>query len=582
MDLRKSVVLLLLLLPNLLWGQEKFFYPRVDSITIDYRSDNHWLDSIDAGFIGDINLRPAAGFEQLMEHNLAKNIFSNTGGLAYLFESKKVIPKFSGLPYVGFQYAFGTKVTQDLKVEYQQFYRPQTHLHFMYNRRTSNGLLRNSGYTLNDLSLLFYHQKKRYATNVDAYFGAYDYAENFGIATDTLLQDFAIEFTPINNETAQTKVRKLDVKWDNYFRIIGDSLIGTGLKTRHQYTLTNRKFEDQIFNDSLYDTLYIDTLATRDQYQTGRISNGAGFYFSSPYFQIDATINHSYWRNQNLGVNRDTNELFVHSNLSATFKNKFFLGNEFYFNILGAIGEIKDYVRLDYRIVKNLDFRGKVNFENVYPDPYQRFHQANYYQWEIDKLKMQQKLQVSGGIKYGDTSFVQANVLWTTITNGRYFIGNQWRQDTLDVVSVGAIQVKGAIRLKWFAFYPSITYRFGSANFAYQPVFSTMNRISFSFKLFKAKKLGMAVGTDVGYETAYQYMAYNNVLDVYAPLQNGAKAGNMLKLNAFLALSIDQFRFFVKAENLSSLWNDATTRIDVNYPITPMMIRIGITWDFFN
>jgi len=56
----------------------------------------------------------------------------------------------------------------------------------------------------------------------------------------------------------------------------------------------------------------------------------------------------------------------------------------------------------------------------------------------------------------------------------------------------------------------------------------------------------------------------------------------LLRLNAFMALSIDEFRFFLKAENLSSLINDPKTRIDTDYPIMPFLIRVGITWDFFN
>lgn len=566
----------------LVYGQEEFFFPKVDSITIDYRSDNHWLDSVDAGFIGNINLRPAAGFQQIFEHHLAINLFNNTGGLAYTFEDLMVKPKFSGLPYVGFQYAFGTKVTQDLQVEYQQYYRPKTHLHLQYNRRVSNGLLRNGAYTLNDLSLLFYHQKGWYATNFSGYFGGYDYGSNGGMLTDSLLDEFEIEFTPVRRDMANSKSRKLDLKWDNYFRLIGDSVIGTGLKSRHQYSLIGREYMDELLNPTMFDTLYLDTVGTRDQYQTVHFANGAGVYFDSPYFKIDGTINYQYWRNQNSAVNRDTSELFVHSNLWAALGKRIHLTNEFYFNVLGAIGEVKNYARIKYDILNNLGIIGNVNFENLYPDPYQRFHTANYYQWKIDDLKMQQKLQVRGSVKYGDTSFIQANVVWTTINNGRYFIDNEWRQDTLDLVTLGAVELRGALRLGKWGFYPSATYRFNSSNFAFQPQFSTMNRITFSTKLFKAQRLGMALGVDVGYETSYQYMLYNSVLDVLSPVQTADKSGGYMRLNAFLALSMDQFRFFVKAENLSSLWNDPKIRIDSNYPITPFIMRIGITWDFFN
>src|SRR5690554_5897793 len=162
----------------------------MDSIKMGYRSGGTALDSIDASFIGQKTLRPAAGFGQLYESNLAKNMFVSPGGLAYISTHRKVTPKFTGLPYLGFQYAFGSKLTQDLNVEYHQFFKPNTHIHFRYNRRTSNGFLRNGDYKLNDLDLHFYHSKKRYATNLEAYYGAHDIAQNGGMTTDSLLEDF--------------------------------------------------------------------------------------------------------------------------------------------------------------------------------------------------------------------------------------------------------------------------------------------------------------------------------------------------------------------------------------------------------
>lgn len=581
--MRYSFVFLALLFSFTLVGQKGFFFQEMDSIRIGYRSSGTPLDSIDGSFIGQITLRPGSGFGQLYERNLAKNTFLSPGGLAYISSQKKITPKFSGLPYVGFQYAFGSSLTQDLNLEYHQFFNPNSHLHFRYNRRTSNGFLRSGDYKLNDLDLRYFHTKKRFTTNFEASYSAYELAQNGGIVSDSLLDDFAIEFTPVQRDNSRSKVRKLDLKLDNYLRMVGDSIIGSGFKTKHQYNIVGREYVEQLLDLSSIDTFFIDTNGTtRDQYQTAKFSNGAGVYFNSPNFKVDATINHQYWRNQNLGNNRDTNEIYLHSNLWTSLGSRLSLNNEFYFNVIGATGEIKNYARLNYKVLENLTVKGKLNFENLYPTPYQRFHTANYYQWNISDLEMQQKLQAGGSIKYGDSLFVEAAVLWTSINNGRYFIGNEWRQDTLDLVSMGAFQLKGGYKLGKWSFYPTATLRFNSANFNFQPVFATMNRITFQTKLFKAQKLGAAFGVDLGYETGYNYMEYNGVLGLMEIPTSSVKTDALLRMNAFMALSIDEFRFFVKAENLSSLINDPKTRIDVDYPIMPFLIRLGITWDFFN
>ncbi|PWH86130.1 hypothetical protein DIT68_06130 [Brumimicrobium oceani] len=564
-------------------GQKEFFFQEMDSIKIGYRSGGTQLDSIDASFIGQLTLRPGAGFGQLYENNLAENTFLSPAGLAYISSEKRVTPKFSGLPYLGFQYAFGSYLTQNLNVEYHQFLNPNTHFHFRYNRRTSNGFLRNGDYTLNDLDFKFYHAKNRFTTHFEGYYAAHDIAQNGGIASDSLLKDFAIEFTPVIKDQSRSKVRKLDLKWDNYLRMVGDSAIGSGFKTKHQFKIRGREFVEQLLDLSAVDTFFIDTNGTtRDQYQTAKFSNGAGVYFNSPHFKVDATVNYQYWRNQNLGVNRDTNEVYLHSNLWTSLGARLSLKNEFYFNLIGATGEIKNYSNLNFKMLRNLTIKGKLNFENLYPTPFQRFHTSNYYQWKIDDLEMQQKLQAGGALKFGDTAFIEASVLWTSINNGRYFIDEQWRQDTLDLVSMGALQLKGGFQLGQWSFYPTATLRFNSANFNYQPVFSTMNRISFQTKLFEAQKLGIALGADVGFQSGYNVMEYNGVLGVMQLPSNPLKTESLLRLNAFMALSIDEFRFFLKAENISSFINDPETRIDTNYPIMPFLIRAGITWDFFN
>lgn len=562
-------------------AQDKLMLSHVDTIGLEYRSGGVGLDSIDAVNLGNLTLRPAAGFSEMFEYNLAQNLYQSPAGFSYLINEKRVKPKYIGLPYLGFQYAFGTALNQALNLDYQQYFSSQTHLHFRYHRRTSNGILRSGSFKLNDVSLAFYHTKKRWSTKLEAYYGGHEYDENTGIETDTLLEGFPIEFTPVIRNNAQSKIRKLNLAWDNYYRLLGDSLNGFGLKIQNRLDINGRVFTDPGFNDTLVENIYIDSSDTRDQYQTSSTSNGGGIYFSSSVFQIDATLNHRYWRNQNLGQYRDTNEVFLQSLLWTEWKG-ISIENDFYFNLIGALGEFYNHTKLTLNPFSKTKVFGQLNFDNILPMPYQRFHNANHVQWELNELQTQQVLNVSGGIHYGDTNFVEATVNWTNISNGLYFIDNMWRQDTLDFISVGTVGMKGALHLGKFGFYPSVRLGINTDNFNYQPTFSTMNRISFQTKLFKAQRLGIALGFDVGYVTGYQFMQYNTLLSVVQPVQTVEKTPSLMRLNAFAALSIDEFRFFVRAEHLDYFINDPTSRIDTNYPIMPFILRLGVTWDFFN
>lgn len=568
---------------NSVLSQNNLLSSAIDSVGLNYRSGGVDLDSIDASFIGAVNLRPGAGDHRLIEYDLPTAFGDQLNGLSYRMNKYKVKPLWTGLPYLGFQYAFGSRLNQAMNVEYHQYFNPNTHLHFRYYRRTRNGFLRNSDFTLSDVSLLFVHSKNQFSTELKAYYGADEQGENEGIISDSLIPEFPLEFIEVQNNSARSKVRLLDIQWANYFRLIGDSTIGSGFMTRHNYELKGREYTSTIIDPLVFDTIIYDSLNTRDQYQTASITNGAGVYFSSPNFSIDAALNHRYWRNQNLGANVDTNEAFIDANALVRINESIRFKSYFSFNFLGAIGELKSHNSLVFESSEKIELSGQFNFVNTYPDPYLRNHIANNYAWNIpqEQLEMQQVLSVSGHVKYGDKNHIVSEMKWTSVNNGRYFIDGAWRQDTLDLVSVGSVGVKAQFKVGGWAFYPGAKLRFQSSNFNYQPLFSTSNRISYSTRLF-SNNLGVSLGTDIGYDAGYSFLNYNGVLGVMSPIESTLNTPSLLRLNAFVALSIDEFRFFVRGENIDYFINDPISRVDESVPLMPFLIRIGITWDFFN
>ena len=553
----------------------------MDSIDQTYRAGGTSLDSTDAVNVGQMNLRTAGGFGGTHEFDLARKMALSPAGFSFLQYQRKATILFTGIPHLGFQYAFGSYGNQALNVEFHQFYREKTHLHFNLHRVTSNGALRNSGHTLNDLNIQFFHEKDKYATHVDFYYGSYNFAENRGIQSDSLLAFFPIEFIAVNSNSGKNEVRKVDINWQQYYRVLGDSALGQGLKFQTRYELVGRTYEERQLLAVDYDNFYIDTLATRDQYQTASLKNGGGYYFSSKYFQVDATLNHRFWRYQNLGTFRDTNEVFIHSNLWMKL-GEIQLRNTFYLNTLGALGELSNHTTASIDLFQKLHVSGHLMFENRLPIPHQRFYAGNNIQWQLNELNTQQILNIGGQASYGDTNKIIAQLDWTNVTNGLYLINNEWRQDTLGLVTVGAFAMKGELHTKSWHFYPSVTVRFNTANFSFQPNFSTRNRIVYKTKLFKTQRLEFALGADVGYDTEYNHFTYNNLTGTLDPNESLFLTPAMMRMNVFTAIQISQFRFYIRGENIDYFWNPEVNRIDGNFPIMPFFIRIGLSWDFFN
>lgn len=581
--MRLQLIILSFIFSTFAFSQERLLISRVDSIGIDYRSGGASLDSVDAVNVGNINLRPAAGFAEIYEFNLAQNLYTSPGGFTYFQNEKRARIVRSPLPYLGFQYAFGEGMNQALNVEYHHFIKEQSHFHIRYHRRTSEGLMRRGAFILNDLNILVHHKEDRWRTAFDGYYGGYDYEENGGIPTEASVgeNNQTLEFVPINIENAESEVRKVDLNWKNYYDIYQDSLIKHGLKSRSRYELTGRVYRETGLDSGIVENIFIDSNETRDQFQTASITNGFGYFFSSNFLQIDGTLNHKFWRNQNLGRYRDTTELFLHSNLRIGWDN-LYINNEFYFNTLGALGEFYNKSKLTFKPFPKTVVKGALNFDNRLPIPFQRFYFSNHLQWELDELQTQQIINIHGRIDYGDKIKAYAQLDFTTVNNGLYFIDNEWRQDVFQVVSVGALTVGGEYNLGNFNFYPKVTARFNDTEFSYQPAFSARARIAYKKGYFEGESLILAYGVDLGYDSEYDHMMYNPYINVMEPGKPGMETPELFRINFFFAAQVDQFRFFLRAENIDYFINDNSYRIDPLYPITPFIIRAGITWDFFN
>lgn len=586
MYFNRSYIILFLFVIKISFGQTDFFIlpEDMDTIRYDYRSNGHPLEQIDNATIGTVMLRPAGGFSSHYEHHLASNLFTSPAGVSYLVDTKKITPKFTAIPYLGFQYAFGQYLNQVLNATYHHYLDKKTHLHLNYHRRGSNGILRQSDFILNNLHLLFYREKKRWKTHLDLYYTNHTYAENGGImSSDSLINNLPIAFIEVAKQNAQSKVKQADLIWENYFSLYDDSIVSHGWVTR-----TNYKFQSRLFTEvgtiNQYEEFFMDSTKTHDYYQTPQLSNGLGYFLASKQLKLSGTFNHKYWRYQNLGNVHDTTELFVLGQLQIGGK-RLNLKNEFYINTLGALGELYNKASLYFLPMSNIELKTYLNIDNRLPIPFQRFYRANTIQWELAELNTQQLLSVGGTLKISDkqqSNKFLAGLDWTTVNNGLYMIDNQWRQDTLSFVSLGTLSLGGELHTKRFHFYPNVTLRFNTDNFSYQPSFSTRNRIAFKQGFFEEDALVIALGVDIGYDLGHDFLTYNILTSTMDPIQSNSSTPNLMRLNVFGAVEIDSFRFFVRAENVDYFINPITARVDNFYTLTPFLIRLGLTWDFFN
>ncbi len=548
-----------------------------DSIKFGYRTGGD-IDSIDMTYAN--HLSNFAGTTFNTQNNLVSNLFlQKRSGLQNFREPFTFNDlRYSSSPHLGFSYSFGSKGSQFLHFDYQYAISKNTLLNINYLRNSSNGFLRNSKYFDNTFDVQIRKNGKSYSNLFQGFYSNRSIGLNGGVTDFTLIDSQGLDYVSIENSSAKSMIKLAEIKDQNFFNLLKDSLKGFGLTTKHIYSVTRREFSEtnKIFNANY------DSTQTHDQYRLAGISNGAGIYIKSTKLCFDILIQHKYWDYQNLGTHKDTSEVNLTSSIEYNTRNIRFK-NDLNSNLIGAGGEWSNKATLNLK-TRRLNYKISLQAEQKWPDVFQRLYFSNSLAYHLNNYKLQTRIYSAFEMKYDFSlrNFIQLEYANSNLINNYFFIGNQWRNDTLKSLLINSFKLKWSLTIGKFTLQPSFTYNLTPTNFDFLPKTVFNSRLFFKKKMFKAKKLEGIYGVDFSYISNYRLLNYNYRVDVFTTENQLLKFENMTNLSAFFGFSLGEFRFYTRVENIGYFWNNSANQIVVGYPIQKNFIRLGITWDFFN
>ena len=213
------------------------------------------------------------------------------------------------------------------------------------------------------------------------------------------------------------------------------------------------------------------------------------------------------------------------------------------------------------------------------PNAYQRMYSSNNYQWNINNLSVQNFQQLSLKIRLPKLKSLFTDLSVLNVINPWVFNGLMYQPSTTDF---SVLSVKSGISLSYKSLRvrPSVLFQTGS-NLTKLPQFQGNLRIQFIQRWVK-RRLPVSYGVDLSYASVYSTYSYLPVLNQFLPNNAIVNAGGLFKVASFFAIEVEHFRFYTRVDNIDYAWNDKQRKVSVSYPILPMQIRIGITWDFFN
>jgi hypothetical protein len=110
------------------------------------------------------------------------------------------------------------------------------------------------------------------------------------------------------------------------------------------------------------------------------------------------------------------------------------------------------------------------------------------------------------------------------------------------------------------------------------PVFMTYFTTTFNLKMFKGA-LKTRSGFDVYYNTKYYADAYMPAIRSFQ-IQNNKEIGNFFYVDFFLNFNVKRTRFFMKLQNLLSVFGQSDFYAVPHYPLQDLGFKFGLSWRF--
>ena len=301
------------------------------------------------------------------------------------------------------------------------------------------------------------------------------------------------------------------------------------------------------------------------------------------------------------------NDLSVGGELART------QGNVFHYNTSAEIWlvgkhagdiDIKGNTTLDLRLgrLDSLQTDLNVNFAHSKPAFFYRHYHSQSSWWDNEDLNREVRLRFNGTLRLKKAG-TRLNIGFENISNYTYFgMQNTLREGAdqgstiptdyshaVGVMQTGSVQVFGATLaqdLKWKVIHldSEVSYQTSTDQDALPlPTFNAYTNLYLLFRIGIAKVLRVQIGGDLRFFTSYYGPDYSPSIQQFA-VQDAShermKVGNYPIIGAYANLHLKHCRLYVSARHVNA--GSGHAFLVPHYPINPMTINFGLSWNFFN
>jgi hypothetical protein len=564
-------------------AQTDFLLHKVDTLKADFRSGGKSNDSLDLYFAEKQTTLPGGTQNNPFGVN-GNDYFNFFQSLTNQYRTTKIAsPIFTALPHLGFMYSVGSGGLQYLHADFQQTFRGNLHFSMHYNRQVSSTLYKQSDFSADAFTFSLARYGKHWKHLIEGSSSKFVRALNGGVSSDNkMLNSYGLEYAPINKALANDSSNRSYLQQQSVWNFLPiDSLrkFETGLVFSNQLRVDRRIYREKDSIAKLY-PFFADASFTRDLSQWSFLESGVSYFLKTIKHTSAFGMNHVYWIYK-------TNAFQIKNAINITWNTLLSFGSTKvnYAMMQNLVGQGKQFSHTVQLI--NSQKYGEHQLEIVksqlVPEPIQRLYFGNTIAWEIPTVEKQGLLAMAYTFSGKSTWKPFIKVGYKQMQNTYFLLQDSWRNDTLTNLQQLLVSTSCDIRMGKFHIQPRITLNYLNKNISLLPKYDIRARLFFKTTIKQKEKYEFIVGTDVYTKSSYALMNFDSPWGLYS-VKNpmNLSYASIVQLDAFVGVSIDEFRFYFKYENIDHAWNPVANRVAINYPVMPRILRIGLTWDFLN
>ncbi len=263
-------------------------------------------------------------------------------------------------------------------------------------------------------------------------------------------------------------------------------------------------------------------------------------------------------------------------------------GQRFRYNVLGEV-TLLGFKAGDFLLKANVGGNFKLWKDSILlkangfirsdePSFFLQNYQSNHFRWENNFAKTY-RTHVGGTFAIPTRSF-SLNVSVENVTQYIYFNTDALPEQYAGNVQVLAANLKQDFHLGKFTLENNVVYQLSSHKSVLPlPMLTLFHNLYFHDLWFKV--LTVQLGVDLRYHTTYFAPIYMPATGQFYN-QTTTEIGNYPVMNAYLNMHLKRTRFFVEYYHVNQKFMKGDYYSMPGYPINPAIIKLGVSWNFYN